>query len=209
MFGKVVEIPQKETTPFYPRSPYAVAKLFAHWSTINYRESYDLYAVSGILFNHESPLRGIEFVTRKISNFTAMYSKGLVDKLEIGNMDSKRDWGYAKEYVEGMYLMLNQEKPDDYVLATGETHSVRKFIEICFEKIGKKIEWSGEGIEEFGIDVSNGKKIIEINPQYFRPAEVDLLVGDPSKAKNKLNWKSTTNIEELAEIMVSSDLNLI
>ena len=209
MFGKVVEIPQKETTPFYPRSPYAVAKLFAHWSTINYRESYDLYAVSGILFNHESPLRGIEFVTRKISNFTAMYSKGLVDKLEIGNMDSKRDWGYAKEYVEGMYLMLNQEKPDDYVLATGETHSVRKFIEICFEKIGKKIEWCGEGIEEFGIDVSNGKKIIEINPQYFRPAEVDLLVGDPSKALNKLNWKSTTNIEELAEIMVSSDLNLI
>tara|TARA_B100001287_G_scaffold257943_1_gene243945 strand:+ start:3266 stop:4282 length:1017 start_codon:yes stop_codon:yes gene_type:complete len=208
MFGKVVEIPQKETTPFYPRSPYAVAKLFAHWSTINYRESYDLYAVSGILFNHESPLRGIEFVTRKISNFTAMYSKGLVDKLEIGNMDSKRDWGYAKEYVEGMYLMLNQEKPDDYVLATGETHSVRKFIEICFEKIGKKIEWSGEGIEEFGIDVSNGKKIIEINPQFFRPAEVDLLVGDPSKALKKLNWKSTTNIEELAEIMVSSDLNL-
>jgi GDPmannose 4,6-dehydratase len=209
MFGKVQTIPQNEKTPFYPRSPYAVSKLFGHWITVNYRESYGLFACSGILFNHESPLRGLEFVTRKITHSVARIKLGLQQELKLGSLDSKRDWGYAAEYVQAMWLMLQQEKPDDYVIATGETHSVREFVEAAFERIGIKLEWSGKGVEEKGGDAKTGKTLVSIDPQYFRPAEVDLLMGDASKAKKALGWNPKTTFKELVGIMVESDLKLV
>ena len=205
MFGKAEEIPQKETTPFYPRSPYGCAKVYAYWITKNYRESYNMFAVSGILFNHESPRRGFEFVTRKISNAVARIKLGLQDKLKLGNLDAKRDWGYAKEYVEGMWLMLQQEKPDDYVLATGESHSVREFAEKAAKILGIGLIWKGKGLEEKGIEKKTGKVIIEIDPIYFRPAEVDLLIGDPGKAKRALGWKPKVKFRELVKIMTKAD----
>jgi len=206
MFGKVQEIPQRETTPFYPRSPYATAKLYGHWLTINYRESYNIFGCSGILFNHESPLRGIEFVTRKISDAVARIKLGLQDYFEIGNMDAKRDWGYAKEYVEGMWMMLQQPKPGDYILATNENHSVREFIEHAFNYVGITIRWKGSGVEEQGQDASTGKTLVRINPRFFRPGEVDELLGDYSLAKEKLGWEPRVKFKELVEIMVQRDL---
>jgi len=206
MFGKVQEIPQRETTPFYPRSPYATAKLYGHWLTINYRESYNIFGCSGILFNHESPLRGIEFVTRKISDAVARIKLGLQDYFEIGNMDAKRDWGYAKEYVEGMWMMLQQTKPGDYILATNENHSVREFIEHAFNYIGITIRWKGSGVEEQGLDASTGKTLVRINPRFFRPGEVDELLGDYSLAREKLGWEPRVKFKELVEIMVQRDL---
>ena len=206
MFGKVQEIPQKETTPFYPRSPYGVAKLYAHWITINYRESYNIFGCSGILFNHESPLRGLEFVTRKITDGVAKIKLGKIDYIELGNLDAKRDWGYAKEYVEGMYLMLQAEKPDTYILATNKTTPVRDFVKLAFKAAGIEIEFKGKGIEEVGIDKKSGKTLIKVNPKFFRPAEVDLLIGDYSKAKKELGWEPKTSLEELAKIMVEADL---
>lgn len=205
MFGKVVETPQNENTPFYPRSPYGVAKLYAHWITVNYRESYDMFACSGILFNHESERRGKTFVTRKISRGLARIKLGLDEKLYLGNLDAKRDWGYAKDYVEAMWLMLQQEKPDDYVIATGETHTVREFVELCAKYFGFELEWKGKGLKEKGIDKKSGKVIIEVDSKYFRPAEVDLLLGDPAKAKKLLNWKPKTSLEELVKIMCKHD----
>lgn len=209
MFGKVQEIPQNEKTPFYPRSPYGVAKLFGHWITVNYRESFNLFACSGILFNHESPLRGVEFVTRKITYSLAGIKYGLQDKLVLGNLDAKRDWGYAKEYVEGMWLMLQQEEPDDYVLATGETHTVREFVERAAEIAGFKIEWEGEGVNTKGIDKNTGKIIVEVSPEFYRPAEVDILIGDYSKAKEKLGWEPKTKFDKLVEIMMEADLKRV
>jgi len=206
MFGKVQEIPQKETTPFYPRSPYGVAKLYAHWMTINYRESYDIFGCSGILFNHESPLRGLEFVTRKITDGVAKIVLGKIDYLELGNLDAKRDWGYAKEYVEGMYLMLQAKKPDTYVLASNRTESVRDFVRMAFKAVDIELEFVGEGVEEKGIDKKSGKTLIKVNPKYFRPAEVDLLIGDYSKAKKELGWEPKTTLEELCKMMVEADI---
>jgi len=206
MFGKVQEIPQKETTPFYPRSPYGVAKLYAHWMTINYRESYDIFGCSGILFNHESPLRGLEFVTRKITDGVAKIILGKQDYIELGNLDAKRDWGYAKEYVEGMYLMLQAPKPDTYVLATNKTQTVREFVKIAFRAVDIDLVFEGEGIEERGIDKKNGKVLVKVNPKYFRPAEVDLLIGDYSKAKKELGWEPKTTLEELCKMMVEADI---
>jgi len=205
LFGKVQEVPQSEKTPFYPRSPYASAKLFAHWSTINYRESYDIFACSGILFNHESPLRGKEFVSRKITDAVAQIKFGLKECLELGNLDAKRDWGYAKEYVEGMYLMLQQENPDDYVLATGNAYSVRYFVEIAFKAIDVEVEWKGSGENEKGYDKS-GKLVVKVNPKLYRPAEVDLLIGDPTKSKVGLGWEAKTTLEELCQMMVMEDI---
>ena len=205
LFGKVQEVPQSEKTPFYPRSPYASAKLFAHWSTINYRESYDIFACSGILFNHESPLRGKEFVTRKITDAVAQIKFGLKECLELGNLNAKRDWGYAKEYVEGMYLMLQQENPDDYVLATGNAYTVRYFVEMAFKAIDVEIEWKGSGENEKGYDKS-GKLVLKVNPKLYRPAEVDLLIGDPTKSKIGLGWESKTTLEELCQMMVMEDI---
>ena len=190
MFGKVVETPQKETTRFHPRSPYGVAKAYGHYITLNYRESYDMFACSGILFNHESPRRGIEFVTRKITHAVARISLGKQDKVELGNLDAKRDWGFAGDYVEAMWLMLQQDKPDDYVVATNETHSIREFVELAFEQIGVKIRWEGEGLNEKGIDIATGKVLVEVDPLYFRPAEVEKLIGDYSRAK-KNAWLGT------------------
>ena len=207
LFGKVQEVPQSEKTPFYPRSPYASAKLFAHWSTINYRESYDIFACSGILFNHESPLRGKEFVTRKITDAVAQIKFGLKECLELGNLNAKRDWGYAKEYVEGMYLMLQQENPDDYVLATGNAYTVRYFVEMAFKAIDEEIEWKGSGENEKGYDKS-GKLVLKVNPKLYRPAEVDLLIGDPTKAKKDLGWVPEIGLEELVQEMMASDLKL-
>lgn len=209
MFGNVQEILQKESTPFYPRSPYAVAKLYGHWLTINYRESFDIYTSSGILFNHESPLRGIEFVTRKISDSVARIKSGKQDYFEIGNMDARRDWGYAKEYVKGMWQMLQQAEPDDYILATGKSHSVREFTEHAFQYIGLKIIWRGEGVDEIGIDSASGKSVVKVNPRFFRPAEVDFLAGDYSKAKEKLGWEPGVEFNELVEIMVKRDLERV
>lgn len=206
MFGKVQEIPQKETTPFYPRSPYGVAKLYAHWMTINYRESYDIFGCSGILFNHESPLRGLEFVTRKITDGVAKIVLGKIDHLELGNLDAKRDWGYAKEYVEGMYLMMQANKPDTYVLATNRTETVRDFVKMAFKAVDIDIEFVGEGVNEKGIDKKNGKILVKVNPKYFRPAEVDLLIGDYSKAKKELGWEPKTSLEELCKMMVEADI---
>jgi GDPmannose 4,6-dehydratase len=207
LFGKVQETPQRETTPFYPRSPYGCAKLYSYWITINYRESYNLFACNGILFNHESPRRGETFVTRKITRGLSRIKLNLQDKLKIGNLNAKRDWGYAKDYVEGMWLMLQQERPDDYVLATGETHSVREFIEEASKLLDFDISWEGEGIDEKGVDKKTGKTIIEIDPVYFRPAEVDLLVGSPAKAKEKLNWEPKVKFKELVKIMVEADMD--
>lgn len=206
MFGLVQETPQKETTPFYPRSPYACAKVYAYWITRNYRESYGLYACNGILFNHESPRRGETFVTKKVTRGLTRIVRGLEEKLYLGNIDAKRDWGYAKDYVEGMWRMLQQETPDDYLLATGETHTVREFIEETAKLLDMDLAWEGEGVNEKGRDKKTGKIIIEIDPKYFRPAEVDLLIGDPSKAKEKLGWEAKTKFYELVRIMLEFDL---
>ena len=208
LFGKVQETPQKETTPFYPRSPYGVAKLHAYWTVVNYRESYGMYACNGILFNHESPIRGETFVTRKITRAAARIKLGLEDKLYVGNIDARRDWGYAGDYVELMWLMLQQEKPEDYVVATGVTTSVRDFISLAFAEADIKIKWEGKGIDEKGIDSGTGKVLIEIDPRYFRPAEVDILVGDPSKAFSKLGWKPKVQLPELVKMMVAHDIKL-
>jgi GDPmannose 4,6-dehydratase len=209
LYGKVQEVPQNEDTPFYPRSPYAVAKLYSYWIVKNYREAYNLYAVNGILFNHESPRRGETFVTRKITRAVANIAKKKQDKLYLGNLDAKRDWGYAKDYVEMMWLMLQQEKPEDYVIATGETHTVREFAELAFQHVGINLIWEGHGIEEKGIDKDTGKVIVEVDPKYFRPTEVELLIGDPSKAKEKLGWEPKVKFKELVKIMVEADLNSI
>lgn len=206
MFGKVQQIPQSESTPFYPRSPYGVAKLFAHWMTINYRESYEIFACNGILFNHESPLRGREFVTRKITDSAAKIALGKLDVLELGNLDAKRDWGYAKEYVEGMWRMLQRPAPDTYVLATGRTETVRRFTELAFEAVGIELEFSGLGPDEVGTDRKSGRVLVRINPAFYRPAEVDLLIGDPSKAELALGWRSDTSLEQLCQMMVEADL---
>jgi GDPmannose 4,6-dehydratase len=207
LFGKVQAIPQDEKTPFYPRSPYGAAKLYAYWIVKNYREAYDLYACNGILFNHESPRRGETFVTKKITNGVARINYGLQEKILLGNLDAKRDWGYAKEYVEAMWLMLQQDKPEDFVIATNEAHSVREFVEESFNTIGVKIEWRGEGVDEKGINAKSGKTLVEINPRYFRPTEVDLLIGDYSKAKEKLGWEPKVKFAELVNIMMDADLD--
>jgi len=208
MFGLVQEIPQKETTPFYPRSPYGVAKLYGHWITKNYRESYDMYACSGILFNHESERRGKEFVTRKITSAVAAIKYGKQELIELGNMDAKRDWGHAQDYVKAMWLMLQQDTPDDYVIATNETRTVREFAEIAFAYAGIEIEWCGEGLNEQGIDKRTGKTIVRINPKFFRPAEVEILIGDASKAEKELGWKREVSFDELVQGMVKHDLQL-
>ncbi|MGX6445621.1 GDP-mannose 4,6-dehydratase [Neobacillus sp. K501] len=209
MFGLVQAIPQKETTPFYPRSPYGVAKLYGHWITKNYRESYDMYACSGILFNHESERRGEEFVTRKITMGVAKIKKGLQDCLELGNMSAKRDWGHAMDYVNAMWLMLQQDTPDDYVISTGETHEVRDFVTLAFKAAEMEIEWKGEGIEEVAVLKDSGKVVVKVNPQFFRPAEVEILIGDCSKAQEKLGWVRNVSYEELVTRMVKNDLELL
>jgi len=208
LYGQVVETPQKETTPFYPRSPYGVAKLYAHWITINYREAYDLFACSGILFNHESPRRGENFVTRKITMTLAQILQGKSDKLSLGNMDAKRDWGYAKDYVVGMWMMLQQDKPDDYVLATGEQHTVREFVNRAFGFCGIELDWQGSGVNEKGVDKATGNVLVEVNPKYFRPTEVETLLGDCTKAKTQLGWAPKTSFKELVEMMIEHDLKL-
>jgi GDPmannose 4,6-dehydratase len=208
MFGKVHEVPQSELTPFYPRSPYGVAKVYAYWMTVNYREAYGLYAVNGILFNHESPRRGETFVSRKVTRAVGRIKLGLQDRLYLGNLDARRDWGYAKDYVEAMWLMLQQDEPDDYVIATGETHTVREMCTRAFARAGIKLEWRGEGFEEVGVDAATGETRVEIDPRYLRPTEVDLLLGDPSKAKAKLGWTPTTSFEALVDLMVDADLEL-
>ena len=209
MFGHVQEIPQSEKTPFYPRSPYGVAKLYAHWMTINYRESYDIFGTSGILFNHESPLRGLEFVTRKITNGIAGVKLGKLDHIELGNLDAKRDWGYAKDYVDGMWRMLQVDIPDTFVLATGRTERVRDFVEMTCKAVDINIVWQGEGIDEIGIDSETGKTIVSINPDFYRPSEVELLIGDPSKAKRELGWEATTTLETLCGMMIEADIRRI
>ena len=209
MFGHVQETPQRETTPFYPRSPYGVAKLFAHWMTVNYREAYGMFACSGILFNHESPLRGIEFVTRKLTHAVARIRHGLQETISIGNLEAKRDWGFAKEYVEGMWRMLQAQEADSYILATGETHSVREFVEAAFAAVGVQLEWQGSGIKEKGIDCKNGKSVVQVSPDFYRPADVELLLGDPSKAEKKLGWKATIHFEHLVEMMVQADIRRV
>jgi GDPmannose 4,6-dehydratase len=209
MYGKVQEIPQRETTPFYPRSPYGVAKLYGYWITVNYREAYGIHASNGILFNHEGPTRGETFVTRKITRAVAAISRGKQDKLYLGNLDAKRDWGHARDYVEGMWMMLQQQEPDDYVLATGETHSVREFVEKAFAEAGHTIGWKGTGTGEVGLDAKSGKVIVEIDPRFFRPTEVEILIGDPTKAREKLGWQPKILFEELVREMVQSDLKLI
>ncbi|MFM0054673.1 GDP-mannose 4,6-dehydratase [Paraburkholderia phytofirmans] len=206
MFGLVQAVPQREDTPFYPRSPYGVAKLFAHWSTINYRESYGLFASSGILFNHESPLRGREFVTRKITDTVAKIKLGKQDVLELGNLSAKRDWGFALEYVEGMWRMLQADEPDTFVLATGRTETVRDFVRMAFAAAGYQLEWSGKEERESGIDVATGKTLVRVNPKFYRPAEVDLLIGCADKAHEKLGWKPETTLEQLCHMMVHADL---
>jgi GDPmannose 4,6-dehydratase len=205
----VQEVPQRETTPFYPRSPYAAAKLYAYWITVNYREAYGMHASNGILFNHESPIRGETFVTRKITRAVAAIELGFQEKMYLGNLDAKRDWGHARDYVRGMWLMLQQEQPDDYVLATGETNSVRLFVELAFAAVGRHILWKGSGIDEKGIDGKTGKVVVEIDKKYFRPTEVDLLIGDPSKAHQQLGWRHTTKFPDLVTEMVHADLRLL
>ena len=209
MYGKVQEIPQKETTPFYPRSPYAVAKLYGYWIIVNYREAYNLFACNGILFNHESPRRGETFVTRKISIAAARIKEGFQDVLYLGNLDAKRDWGYAPEYCKGMWQILQQDKPDDFILATGENHSIREFVDLAFKELDISINWVGDGINERGINVGNGKTIIAIDKKYYRPTEVDQLLGDPSKANKELGWSSNTSFKDLVKIMVMSDLKKV
>jgi GDPmannose 4,6-dehydratase len=206
MFGKVQAIPQVEDTPFYPRSPYGVAKLYAHWMTVNYRESYGIFGSSGILFNHESPLRGREFVTRKITDSMAKIKLGKLDVLELGNLDAKRDWGYAKDYVEGMWRMLQADEPDTFVLATNRTETVRDFVSMAAKGAGIALEWQGKNEQERGIDTATGKTIVSINPKFYRPAEVDLLIGNAAKAKAKLGWEPTTTLEQLCAMMVEADL---
>lgn len=206
LFGLVQETPQKETTPFYPRSPYGVAKLYGFWITKNYREAYPIFACNGILFNHESPLRGETFVTRKITLAVARQKEGLQDCLYLGNLDSKRDWGFAKDYVEAMWLMLQQDQPDDYVVATGETHSIREFVELAYHEIGVDIEWRGKGAQEYGVNKETGKVMVRVDPRYYRPTEVDLLLGNPEKAKRILGWAPKTTFKELLRLMLESDL---
>jgi GDPmannose 4,6-dehydratase len=206
LYGKIQETPQSETTPFYPRSPYAAAKLYAYWIVVNYREAYGYHASNGILFNHESPIRGETFVTRKITRAVASIEKGLQEKLYLGNLDAKRDWGHARDYVEGMWRMLQQPTADDYVLATGETRSVREFVELAFAETGRKIAWTGKGIDEKGVDAKSGKTLVEIDRRYFRPTEVDLLLGNPAKAARVLGWRHTTSFKDLVKEMVASDL---
>ncbi len=209
MYGKVQEVPQSETTPFYPRSPYGVAKLYAYWIVVNYREAYGMHASNGILFNHESPLRGETFVTRKITRAVAAIHHGIQDRLYLGNLDARRDWGHAREYVEGMWLMLQQDEADDYVLATGETTLVRDFVSHAFTQTDIELEWRGQGVEEIGVDVKSGRTLVEIDPRYFRPTEVDLLIGDPSKAKARLGWSHKTSWQALCEEMVREDLIVV
>lgn len=212
LFGKVQEVPQSETTPFYPRSPYGVSKLYAYWITINYREAYDMFAVNGILFNHESPVRGETFVTRKITRAAVRIAAGLQEKIYLGNLESKRDWGHARDYIEGMYLMLQQEEPTDLVLATGETHSVREFCERAFQHVGIELDWFGKGINEKGINAKTGDPIVEIDPRYFRPTEVDLLVGDASEARKRLGWYPKYTFDALIKEMIQEDqekINLV
>ncbi len=209
LYGKVQEIPQSETTPFYPRSPYGAAKLYAYWVTVNYREAYGMFACNGILFNHESPIRGETFVTRKITMAVARIKKGLQDKLYLGNLDAKRDWGFAGDYVEAMWLMLQQDEPDDLVIATGETHSVREFVELAFGEVVIEIEWKGDGVDEVGVDVATGDVQIEVDPRYYRPTEVDILIGDPAKAKEKLGWEAKVGLRELVKMMVEGDMGNI
>lgn len=205
LFGKVQEIPQRETTPFYPRSPYAAAKLYAYWIAINYREAYGMHASNGILFNHESPIRGETFVTRKITRAVAAIESGIQNRLYLGNIDSQRDWGHARDYVEGMWRILQQETPDDYVLATGEVHSVREFVELAFRQINRKIEWDGKGVDEKGYCSKSGDILVAVDPEYYRPTEVDFLLGDPEKAKRQLGWNHKTSFEQLVAEMVESD----
>jgi GDPmannose 4,6-dehydratase len=209
LYGLVQEVPQRETTPFYPRSPYAAAKLYAYWITVNYREAYGIYACNGILFNHESPIRGETFVTRKITRAVAAIHNGSQDRLYLGNLDAKRDWGHARDYVEGMWRMLQQEQPEDFVLATGRTESVRRFVELAFQEVGVSIRWEGQGVDEKGVDAKTGRLLVEIDPRYFRPTEVDLLIGDPTKAREKLGWSATTQLDELVSDMVKSDLRVM
>ena len=205
MFGKVQEVPQKETTPFYPRSPYGAAKVYAYWITVNYREAYDMHASNGILFNHESPVRGETFVTRKITRALARIKSGLQDKLHIGNLNSLRDWGHARDYVEAMWLILQQDQPDDFVIATGKQYSVRQFIEFGAEALDMSIEWQGSGVDEVGVDTATGKQIVGVDPRYFRPTEVETLLGDPAKAKEILGWEATTSVSDMVSEMVASD----
>ena len=207
LFGKVQEIPQTETTPFYPRSPYAVAKLYSYWAVVNYREAYNLYACNGILFNHESPRRGENFITKKVTQTAVKIKLGLMEKLCLGNLDAKRDWGYAPEYVEGMWLMLQQDTPDDFILSTGETHSVRELVELAFSRLDMPIVWEGTDVNEKGIDRKSGKVLVEIDPIYFRPTEVDLLIGDATKAKEILGWEPKVKFKELVQLMIESDYN--
>jgi GDPmannose 4,6-dehydratase len=209
MFGKVQEIPQRETTPFYPRSPYGVAKLYAYWMTVNYREAYGMHASNGILFNHEGPTRGETFVTRKITRAAAAISMGRQDRLYLGNLDAKRDWGHARDYVEGMWMMLQQPQPDDYVLASGETHSVRDFVEKAFQVVGHSIVWKGSASSEVGHDSRTGRPLVEVDPRFYRPTEVDLLIGDASKARERLGWQPKTRFEQLVREMVQNDLALL
>ncbi|MDQ6973134.1 MAG: GDP-mannose 4,6-dehydratase, partial [Mariprofundaceae bacterium] len=207
LYGKVREIPQSETTPFHPRSPYAVAKMYAYWITVNYREAYGMYACNGILFNHESPIRGETFVTRKITRAMARIKLGLQDCLYLGNMDSLRDWGHARDYVQMQWLMLQQDEPEDYVIATGEQHSVREFVECCAGELGMTVSWKGQGVDEVGVD-QDGREIVRVDPRYFRPAEVETLLGDPSKAKRQLGWEPQVGFSELVREMVSADLRV-
>ena len=209
MFGKVQEIPQTEKTPFYPRSPYGVAKLYGHWITKNYRESFGLYACAGILFNHESERRGKEFVTRKITYSVARIKKGIQDHVELGNLDAKRDWGHSKDYVKAMWLMLQQEQADDYVIATNETRTVREFVETAFKHAGIDIVWEGKGVDEVGKDKETGKILVKVNPQFLRPAEVELLLGNPEKAEKKLGWEREISFSELVERMIKNDMELV
>lgn len=209
LYGKVAQSPQNEDTPFHPRSPYAAAKLYGYWITVNYREAYGIHASNGILFNHESPVRGETFVTRKITRAVAAIERGSEEKLYLGNIEARRDWGHAKDYVEGMWRMMQQDEPDDYVLATGEQHSVREFVELAFSEVGRKIIWQGSGVDEQGIDEKTGKVLIEIDPRYFRPTEVDALLGDPTKAQEKLGWQHTTPFSQLVSDMVKYDLELL
>jgi GDPmannose 4,6-dehydratase len=209
MFGKAQAVPQNEGTPFYPRSPYGVAKLYAYWITVNYREAYGIFAANGILFNHESPLRGETFVSRKVTRAVAAIHHGLQDRLYIGNLDAKRDWGHARDYIDGMWRILQHPQPDDFVLATGESHTVRELIEIAFGVVGRKIDWRGEGREEIGVDGGSGKEVVSIDPRYFRPTEVDLLLGDPRKAREELGWTHTTSFKDMIAEMVRSDLKVV
>ncbi|CAM3529881.1 GDP-mannose 4,6-dehydratase [Marinicrinis lubricantis] len=206
LYGKVQEVPQNENTPFYPRSPYAAAKIYGYWITVNYREAYNMFACNGILFNHESPLRGETFVTRKITRAAARMKLGLQDILYLGNLDAKRDWGFAGDYVEAMWLMLQQDKPEDYVIATGETRTVREFVEAAFQELNMELEWQGSGVHEKGIDKASGRSVVEVDPRYFRPTEVDVLLGDPGKAKRQLGWSPKVTFKELVSMMVHSDL---